>query len=320
VRDLADRIFVGVDGGGTSTNIIAVTDKGQVLGKTVGEGTNFYATNMSAARSNLKQAIDRLIDECGISDYEFISIGMSSLDDEPAEDVIIAFAGKVFQPEKIEMQSDVYMALMGMTLGKSGIMVVSGTGSMAIAVDQTEKLHILGGWGYLLQDEGSAYHIAIEGIKAGIRSFESTGEKTILEKRVTNFFNVQSYRQLIDVLYNPPMQNSKLAKFAKEVEKCAKEGDSIAASIVDRAVAILVQYVCRLMDILRIDDCIVGMYGGVFQNSPYISSSFISQVHTLYPKAEISFPELAPEIGAVLYGMKKRGYPVTQEFLDNLKV
>ena len=62
---------------------------------------------------------------------------MSFLDDEPSENVIKTFAGKVFQPEKIKMQSDVYMVLMGMRLGKPGTMIVNGKDLMAIAVDQT---------------------------------------------------------------------------------------------------------------------------------------------------------------------------------------
>lgn len=142
--NLEGKIFIGVDGGGTTTKAVAITGEGKVLGKAVGEGTNFYAANMSEARNNLQQTIAKLIEECKISDYEFISIGMSSLDDEPTEEIVKTFAGEIFLPEKIEMQSDVYMALMGMTLGKPGIMVVSGTGSMAIAIDQEGELHVLG--------------------------------------------------------------------------------------------------------------------------------------------------------------------------------
>jgi len=115
------------------------------------------------------------------------------------------------------------------------------------------------------------------------------------------------------------MQNSKFAKFAKEVEKCANEGDHAAASIVDKAVSILVQYACNLIEVLGMEDCIVGMYGGVFQNSPYISNSFIKRIYAVYPKAKIGFPDLTPEAGAVLYGIKKRGYPVTLDFLGNLR-
>lgn len=319
MAELKDKVFIGVDGGGTSTDIIAITDKGIILGKTVGEGTNFYASNMEKARGNLKKAIDRLLQENKILDYECISIGMSSLDDEPSEEVIKVFAGEDFCPEKIEMQSDVYMALMGMTLGKPGIMIVSGTGSMAIGVDQADKLHVLGGWGYMLQDEGSAYYIAIEGIKAGIRSFEGMGEKTILEQEVVKFFKVENHRQLIEIFYNPPIQNSELAKFSIEVEKCAHQGDSVAASIIKTAIDILAKYACNLINVLGIDDCIVGMYGGVLQNSKYISNSFIQQVHATYPKARVGFPQLTPEEGAVLFAMKKRGYPITEEFLENIK-
>ena len=88
------------------------------------------------------------------------------------------------------------MALMGMTLGKPGIMVVSGTGSMAIAIDQEGELHVLevGDICFMMK---VAYHIAIEGIKAGIRSFEGMGDKTILEKRVINFLMLRTIVSLL---------------------------------------------------------------------------------------------------------------------------
>ena len=35
------KIFIGVDGGGTTTKAVAITGEGKVLGKAVGEGTNF---------------------------------------------------------------------------------------------------------------------------------------------------------------------------------------------------------------------------------------------------------------------------------------
>lgn len=316
---LTDKIFIGVDGGGTSTKVIAITDKGKVLGETIGKGTNFYAANMEIARDNFKKAVDSLINEFGITDYEFISVGMSSLDDEPPKEVIESFVGETFNPEKIEMQSDVYMALMGMTLGEPGIMLVSGTGSMAIAIDHAGKTHVLGGWGFLLKDEGSAYYIALEGINAAIKSYEGLAEKTLLENKVLEYFKADSHRKLIDAFYNPPISVSKLAGFAREVLKHAEQGDSVSISIVNSAADFLVQYTHKLINILELDDCIVGMYGGVIQNNPYVSKYFKEKVHSVYPKVTIKFPDFDPEIGAVLFAMKKRGYSITKEFMDNIK-
>ncbi|NLB40778.1 MAG: hypothetical protein GX815_00675, partial [Clostridiales bacterium] len=280
---LREKVYIGVDGGGTSTVAIAMTESGKVLGRIVGEQTNYNTSDMDTAKTNLKGTIDKLMDEYGIDDYECLSIGMSSLDYEPTKDFVESFVDGIFPSEKVVMHSDVYMALMGMTLGEPGIMIVSGTGSIGIATDQQGEVHVVGGWGYLLGDEGSGYDIALQGIDAALKSFEGLGETTILEERVLDFFGVDTHRKLIDVFYNPLISTSKLASFGKEVIEVADEGDEVATSIVNKAIKSLVNYTFNLIEKVGSGDCIVGMYGSVLQKNSYISSSFKDQVYTMYP-------------------------------------
>lgn len=314
-----EKIYIGVDGGGTSTAAIAISESGRVLGRTVGEQINYNTSDMNTAKNNLKAIIDKLMKDYGIEDYECLSVGMPSLDYEPTKDFIALFVEGIFPSEKIVMHSDVYMALMGMTLGEPGIMIVSGTGSIGIAADQQGKFHIVGGWGYLLGDEGSGYDIALKGIDAALKSYEGLGKTTLLEERVLNFFNVDNHRGIIEALYNPLISTSKLASFGKEVIELANDGDQVAASIVNKAVSSLVGYALNLINKVGSEDCIVGIYGSVFKKNPYISNLFKEQVHATYPNAKIGFPELKPEVGAALYAMKKRGYPINKKIIDTVK-
>lgn len=316
---LKEKVYIGVDGGGTSTVAIAMTESGRVLGRTVGDQTNYNTSDMDTAKTNLKKTIDKLMNEYGIADYECISIGMSSLDYEPAKDFVDSFVEGIFPSEKVVMHSDVYMALMGMTLGEPGIMIVSGTGSIGIAIDQQGQVHVVGGWGYLLRDEGSAYDIAIQGIDAALKSYEGLGEATLLEERVLDFFGTDTHRGLIDVFYNPPLSVSRIASFGREVIEIADKGDQVAMSIIDNAIKSLVNYTYRLIDKVGCKDCIIGMYGSVLQKNPRISDSYREQIHAVYPNTKIGFPELKPEAGAALYAMKKRGYPINKEILDTIK-
>lgn len=319
MRFLREKVFIGVDGGGTSTAAIAITKNGKVLGRTVGEQSNYHISNMDTARTNLTKTVHQLMEKCQLEDYECISIGMSSLDYKPTREFINSFVDGIFPSEKVEMHSDVYMALMGMTLGEPGVMIVSGTGSIGMAVDQAGKVYIVGGWGYLLRDEGSAYDMAMQGINAALKSFEGIGEAAILEKKVLDFFGADTHRQLIDIFYNPPISPSKVAGFGREVIEIASKGDKAAAAIVDNAVKALVNYACRLAEKVGSEDCIIGMYGSVLQKNPNIADAFKEQIHAVYPNTRIGFPDLKPEIGAVLYAMKRRGYPLNAEIIDKLK-
>lgn len=317
---MGKKIFIGVDGGGTHTAAIAMSDKGEILGRTIGGQTNLYNSDLETARMNLNKTIDDLLEKYHIEDFECISMGMPFLDYAPEEHFVDKFISGMFPSEKVEMHSDVFMALMGMTLGEPGIMVVSGgTGSIALAVDKNEKVHILGGWGHLFQDEGSAYYIAIQGIIAALKSVEGLGEKTILEDKVLEYFNSETHRELIEIFYNPPISVSEMAGFGKEVIGAAKKGDSVAASIVEKAVKILVEYTHILLEKFRSEDCTIGIFGSVFLENSNISDSFIQQVLAKHPRVKIGFPEFKPEIGAIFYALQKRGYIINQAMLRNIR-
>ena len=57
------------------------------------------------------------------------------------------------------LKSDVQIAIEGALDGQDGIVVIAGTGSIALSLKEG-MLQRCGGWGYQLGDEGSAYWIA----------------------------------------------------------------------------------------------------------------------------------------------------------------
>ncbi len=315
---MPEKIFIGVDSGGTSTVAVAVTASGRVLGRFVGDQTNHYASDLATARLNLKHTVDSLLKVAGISVYEGIAIGLSSLDYEPDQDFVNSFCQGILPLEKTSMHSDVFMALMGLTLGGPGIMVVSGTGSIAILLDQQDQLHIIGGWGYLFQDPGSAYAMAVQGITAALKSYEGLGPATRLKEAVLAHFAVSQPRQLIEIFYQLPARAASLASFGKSVIEIARQGDPVAASIVDQAVQDLAAYACRLVEKMADESCLVGMSGSVLEKNPDLAAAFRQAVRSVYPDVRLGFAKLKAETGAALYAMKKSGQPFAEEALARL--
>ncbi|NVN11559.1 N-acetylglucosamine kinase [Nguyenibacter vanlangensis] len=60
---------------------------------------------------------------------------------------------------RIELMNDVAMACAGAFAGQPGVLLLSGTGSMAWATDGAGRQCRVGGWGSLFGDEGSAFWI-----------------------------------------------------------------------------------------------------------------------------------------------------------------
>jgi N-acetylglucosamine kinase-like BadF-type ATPase len=323
------KIIIGVDGGGSRTTAAAVDTEGHLLGRKTGAGINFNASGMKVCTQNLYNIIEELKKESGFKNYDTLSIGMSALDDIASSETVNEFAGEYFDSKKILMHSDVHMALYGLnpTAADSAgsVMIVSGTGMMGVAAkwssDKKEETFVSGGWGYLFGDEGSCFYIASEGIKAALRYSEKIGKATVLLNCLYEFYNIKNIRDLIPKIYSQKAPNEIIASFAPQVINSAKNGDKLSIEIMENTLEILCGHTCSLAAKIGAGENTefnIGINGGLFEKNPEICNEYICRIKNIYKRANIGFPVLRPEMSAVLYAVKIRGYKLNTDFL-NLK-
>lgn len=300
------QLLIGVDGGGTHSKVIAIRADGQVLGRTTGPGINYNIIGMDVARQRLYDIVGQLLCAVGEDSYDFINIGMSALDGPADEELVRNFAGDLFDHSQIDMDSDAFVALMGATMGEPGVMVISGTGAMVIALDEHANLHKGGGWGYLLEDPGSAYGIAVQAIKAVLAYWEESGPDTCMAQSALAFFQAANKQELLDSIYRPNCDPSQIAQFAKRVITDAEADDTVAKRIINDNIQYLVNLTHRM---LRYNSHHVPVYlhGGMFNHNGWIAQRFEQLLHQLDPDASVLRPGFSPEIGAVVATMKRRG-------------
>ena len=300
------KIIIGVDGGGSKSIGAAADLDGHVLAAYRGGGINYYQTGMDRARENLREIVNALEEACG-GKCGLLSVGMPALDTTADEDTLRAFAGDVFDPQSMILESDACMALEGMTGGDKGMIVICGTGSMAL-LDDGKKQSVAGGWGYLLGDPGSGYSIATAGLRAAIRAWEGTGPKTGLRERALAYWGLKQPRDLISLIYDPACGPDTVARFAGEVFTLAEAGDVEAANILNEEMrAIAWQAASLLQAAPEVEK--TGLYGGIFQHQPLARRLFEDALRKRMDRRTIQIvkPEYPPEIGAVIRGFKQRG-------------
>ena len=313
-----DQVFIGIDGGGTKTAGAAVLSDGTVLALHTGEGINQNNIGMDQARENLWKVVFSLEKKCG-KKHDFLYLGSPALDKTADEATVMEIAGDLLDPQRIAAESDVYMALMGMTLGEPGMIVVCGTGSMAVLDDGVHGQKAAGGWGSILGDPGSGYSIAIAGLQAAIDAWEKTGPDTILAECAINHFHLSTPRQLIDRIYAPDSGPHIIAKFAESVLRSAEAGDTAARKILFEEMNKISAQAASLLRGAAQVNC-VGLYGGIFQHSDYARNVFISRLEANVKDRPLRWLEtsIPPELGAVIFGFKQRGM-LTQAVLQRLK-
>ena len=306
-------LLIGIDGGGTHSTAAAAWPDGRFAGIALGAGLNYHHVGIDAVRCRIENMVADLCRKTG-AQRPLVCVGMSALDGPADQEILLKFCANAFTPDQLDLQSDAYAALMGFTRGQPGMIVICGTGSMLLLLDENGNQHVSGGWGYLLDDAGSGYTLAREALLAVIDESEGLGAATSLTKHALEYFGVDTPRRIIDHVYAPEFTPDRLAGFARYVLTEAEAGDSVAASVLNKTMpklaALAAQLLKRAPNAGRI-----GLYGGIFRHSRAARGCF---TETLAPQAKICTLDYPPELGAIIHLMRREGI-LSEDALLRLK-
>lgn len=290
------KYYLGIDGGGTRTTAAVSDENGNVLFKAVGKSINFYSVGMEKARENLKAVINDIYKNIGEIEFEAAFIGCSALDNEATKETIKALCDGVINAKKIGMNSDVYVALASSGEDKCRVVAICGTGSIVTGIDENGNIKTKGGWGHIFGDEGSAYSIAVNSLKASAMLYDE-GKITPLVKKAEEFFGVDDLRKSIDKIYSPETTKDILASFSAEVGEIAEE-DFVAKTVIVNEAHFFSKTVLALLNEMK--NCtLLSLYGGVFQNNELFRKSFVNDIKEFHSDLKIEMLTLPPEEGAL---------------------
>ena len=120
--------------------------------------------------------------------------------------------------DEIWVLSDAEVAFYTMFGDRSGVLLIAGTGSIALGRDEHGRWFRAGGLGILLGDEGSGSWIGLQAVKAAIRAREERGPNTHLELEV---LKNQTPREFLESLKEPYAET--LAQLFPKVMDLAKK-------------------------------------------------------------------------------------------------
>ena len=182
-------------------------------------------------------------------------------------------------------------ALSGALGDVEGFLLVAGTGSIAYGRTRTGKSARAGGWGHHLGDEGSAFWIAFEGIKRGIRSAERRECASGLIDAAIAHFGLPDMPSMIPFVYEH-FSKARIASFAPIVAGLAEAGDPLARVILDAAAVELAALVVSVHDRLAGEMLHrrLALYGGLLANNHALRSEVVARIGVRLPDLEIVEP------------------------------
>lgn len=229
-------LVLGIDGGGTSTVcLLARADDGTVLGRGVGGPSNIQSVGVQTALWALDEAIARAFAAAGLPQQKVTSLclGLAGIDREEGLDIIYGWADRGQVAERVSVANDATLLLAAGTPDGWGLAVIAGTGSIAFVKTPDGVVGRCGGWGHTLGDEGSAYQIAVSGLRAACRSFDGILPPTALVEGFVHRMKLSEPPDFIPAVYRGSWDRTAIAGLAPLVLELA-ESDAAAAAIVER--------------------------------------------------------------------------------------
>ena len=116
-----------------------------------------------------------------------------------------------------------------------GALIIAGTGSIGYGRDAAGREHRSGGWGYLLDDIGSAYAVGLAGLTVVLRAHDGRDGPTALSGSLLGAWGLAAPDDLIGRVYRLPPPREEIAALAPLVAEAARAGDVAAGRIMASA-------------------------------------------------------------------------------------
>ncbi len=225
--------FLGIDGGGTTTDLAIVDASGAVIARRTGPTSNQAVVGFAQASGALIELITEAAAGANIPVPLTAGwIGLAGSDRPEDRD---AFARALdYLVGDLHITNDAELVLSG-TPDRTGIALIAGTGSIAFARNAGGLTGRSGGWGHIFGDEGSAYGVAVAGLRAVAAATDGRGPETSLTDSLTAAWRAETPQQLIRRVYAPEVKKADIAATAPLVLDAAAAGDAVAVDIIERA-------------------------------------------------------------------------------------
>jgi len=226
---------IGVDGGGTKTELILIGTDGHVVARHTAPGCNPSVIGPENARDTLIAALNTLLsspraDSKTESPKHKISATLLCMAGSPAfwQEIAASLSGF----GKIETTTDALPVLELATNGKPGLVLHAGTGSFVALRAPDETIHYAGGFGWRIGDPGSAQDIGRRALARALAELQGWSPTSGLGAALRETFATDKPGAITATLHRDPEPNQRIGAFAARTSQLAASGDTGARDIV----------------------------------------------------------------------------------------
>lgn len=318
----SQRIFLGVDGGGTKTVALAIDHTGQVIGVGFAGEANYHTVGINDAMQSVQTATQAALGDLDL-DPERASFCMAAAD--MPQDFVnlregITGLGIINCP--FTVHNDVIGIVRAGSRFPYGVGVVCGTGFNAGGIGKNGEEERFLALGDVTGDRAGGSELSMAAVGAAFRAWDGRGELTMLAEVIPTALGFDDLYTLAEHWAQRKLPARQLRTLSPLVFDVAEEGDEVAQSLIraqGEELGISANVILRKLD-LEDEDCDVVLGGSVFKGRGTLLIDTIREaVGRVNTAATVKRLDVPPVVGAALIAVDKSGIQVDRGFHTNLR-
>jgi len=286
-----DKLYLGIDGGGSKCKATIVDTAGVILGTGIGGPANPFH-GFSQATTSIIDSAQLALDDAKLSGEQIseliVGMGLAGVN---LPSLYQQMAEWQHPFKKLFLTTDLHIACLGAHDGNDGAIMITGTGSCGYSLISGES-KIVGGHGFPHADQGSGAWLGLQAVSSVLMSLDGIAQHSLMNKLMLEHLNCKNDLELVELVANKPARF--FAQLAFVVFDAAQQQDVLACSIVD----IGATYISNIARSLQLENPVrMSLIGGL---APKITPWLAADV-----QAWLQAPINLPEIGAIIYAKQQ---------------
>ncbi|KPH04347.1 N-acetylglucosamine kinase (plasmid) [Rhizobium acidisoli] len=305
-----DELILGIDGGGSKVLVALADRSGRIVRSSRGRGVNPMDNP-----NWLEELEQHLVPFSNEAKLMAVAAGLPAYGEVARLSALQRDAiQRAFPNALCQVLNDVDAAHLGAFGGNPGILILSGTGSMAWARNESGRSARTGGWGDLIGDEGSSHWIGRRALSLISQSLDGRAPSTALSTALFEHLRIDPADPMnglgdwVSSLSNP---RAEIAAISLLVDRVACNGDGGAIGLLEQAADELAKH---HRAISRHSDAIADWTyaGGTF------SSRLLLELLERRVEKPPAPPKLPPIGGALLAAAQLLDWPLDEDWIGQI--
>lgn len=289
------QLAMVVDGGGTKTDclILRQTESGtERLARETASGSNPAALGVDGAAEVILSVCGQALATAQVTPGEVTrgAFAIAGTLNPQLRDSLMQRLQSAAVAATCRVFPDILPIALAASQSGPGVALIAGTGSVAASRCADGMLTVLGGWGYLVGDEGSGYWLGRQAARHALRCLERGESASPLVQGVQDSLQASSLAEIKNAIYAAQDLRRNIASLAPVVQQLAGDGDPAALAIIESAVEHLAELVAQALDQLpgEPQGVPVALAGGLLGHQGIVGETLTKVLAKRFPLSKVT--------------------------------